>query len=166
MEKLPVTHETLEEMRTSFGEMVADLQNRLTDCSNRLTESTRRQDRANSALSDQVLELTRLIKGKSPSGSHHMPDGSVVKLTKTVKLDMPKFSGEDVEGWLFQVEEYFDFHGIPEESKMRICGFHMTKAALDWFRGLRRNNLLSTWARFVEDARERFDDSEFVDKHL
>lgn len=32
----------------------------------------------------------------------------------------------------------------------------MTNGALGWIRGLRRNNLLTTWGKFKEDLRERF----------
>lgn len=40
----------------------------------------------------------------------------------------------------------------------------MSKEALSWFRGLRENNLLSTWERFVEDMKESFGPSTFEDK--
>lgn len=40
----------------------------------------------------------------------------------------------------------------------------MSKKALSWIRGLRRNNLLTTWEKFTEDLKERFGGSEFEDK--
>lgn len=40
----------------------------------------------------------------------------------------------------------------------------MTKEALSWIRGLRRNNLLTTWEKFAEDLKERFGESAFDDK--
>lgn len=40
----------------------------------------------------------------------------------------------------------------------------MTKEALAWIRGLRRNKLLSTWERFVENLTERFGSLAFEDK--
>lgn len=40
----------------------------------------------------------------------------------------------------------------------------MSKEALAWIRGLRQNNLISTWAKFTEDLSERFGSSAFEDK--
>lgn len=40
----------------------------------------------------------------------------------------------------------------------------MLGKALAWIKGLRYNNLLSTWARFIEDVRERFGMAEFENK--
>lgn len=40
----------------------------------------------------------------------------------------------------------------------------MTKEALAWIRGMRRNKLLSTWPRFLEDLTKRFGCSAFDDK--
>lgn len=81
-----------------------------------------------------------------------------------LKLDFPIFSGADSEGWLFQAEEYFAFRNIADDSRIQIAGFNMTKGALAWFRGLRRNNLLTSWECFKDDLRERFRDSVFDDK--
>lgn len=62
------------------------------------------------------------------------------------------------------MEEYFSFHSIGDDAKIQIAGLHMTKEALAWIRGLCRNKLLSTWARFVEDLTERFGSFAFDDK--
>lgn len=97
-------------------------------------------------------------------GLSNSPDRVGQKTTKQIKLDLPKFTGTDPEGWIFQAEEYFTFHGIVDDSRIQIVGFHMTKGALGWMRGLRRNNLLSTWERFTEDLCERFRGSVYVDK--
>lgn len=81
-----------------------------------------------------------------------------------VKLDFPHFNGEDPEGWLYQADEYLAYHGILDESKLQIVGFHMTGKALSWIRGLRRNKLLTTWREFVDDLRERFWKAEYENK--
>lgn len=72
--------------------------------------------------------------------------------------------GTDLESWLFQVEEYFAYHNIDDDSRIQIAGFSMSKGALAWMRGMRQNNLLSTRDRFKEDLREHFGASTFDDK--
>lgn len=64
-------------------------------------------------------------------------------------------------GGLALPEEYYAFHGVGDESKVQIADFHTTGSALSWIRGLRRNKLLTTWSRFVEDLCERFRTAEF-----
>jgi len=91
------------------------------------------------------------------------PEGSGKGL-RSIKLDLPRFSGEDPQGWLYQAEEYFAFHSIRDEAKIQIASLHMTKEALAWIRGLRRNKLISTWPKFTEDLTERFGNSAFDDK--
>lgn len=48
--------------------------------------------------------------------------------------------------------------------KVQIAGFHMKCKALSWIRGLRRNKLLSTWEKFVDDMCERFGRAEYENK--
>lgn len=95
------------------------------------------------------------------SGRH--PEAGA-RTNRSIKLELSRFTGEDPQGLLFQAEEYFAFHGIVDDAKLQIAGFHMTKAALAWMRGLRRKNLLTTWARFRDDLLELFGISAFDDK--
>ncbi|KAH9666824.1 hypothetical protein KPL70_020805 [Citrus sinensis] len=42
-----------------------------------------------------------------------------------MKMDVPKFDGSDPNGWIFRIEEFFDFHDTPEILRLRIVSFHM-----------------------------------------
>lgn len=61
-------------------------------------------------------------------------------------------------------EEYFSFNEIEDDSRIQISGFHMAKGAMNWMRGLQRNNLLSSWEKFEEEMGERFGSFVFEDK--
>lgn len=61
-----------------------------------------------------------------------------------MKVDLIQFSGEDLQGWIYQAEAYFIYHNIADEARLQMADFHMSKEALSWIRGLRRNNLLTT----------------------
>lgn len=43
-----------------------------------------------------------------------------------------------------------------------MADFHMTKEALSWICGLRRNNLLTTWEKFVENLKERYEELSWI----
>lgn len=144
----------MEEIRNSLQELMAEQ-------TARITEATRQQ---NLNIAEIRTELLKCLKGKSPQDHEPPGDVSNAKISWSIKVDMPRFTGEGVEGWLFQASEYFEFHGIGEESKIKLCSFYMSKAALDWFRGMKQNNLISTWSQFKIDVREHFGDSYYVDK--
>lgn len=130
-----------------------------------------RQDTSIANLTERMADMTEMMRElQAAIGGHRGPRGqgeaetAAQRATCAIKLDLPKFTGVDPEGWIFQAEEYFAFHGILDDSRIQIAGLNMTREALGWMRGLRQNNLLSTWERFVEDMRERFGGSEFEDK--
>ena len=78
------------------------------------------------------------------------------ELLKGIKLEIPKFSGKDALGWIFQVEQFFDFHHIEGPQRLSICLFAMTGEALQWYKWMFLNKCLSTWDKFVEDLSARF----------
>lgn len=110
-----------------------------------------------------IRELQSAIGGPRIQRGQGEADAAL-RATHAIKLNLPKFNRVDPEGWIYQAEEYFTFHGIFDDSKSQIAGFHITRGALAWIRGLRRNNLLTTWERFKEDMRERFGGNAFEDK--
>lgn len=144
--------DSLEDIREELGKVVTDQSSRLA-----------RQESAISVITERMGDLTTMLRELQASmGFSH--DAGSAKASKQIKLDLSKFSGSDPDGWIFQAEEYFIFHSIMDDSRIQIAGFHMTKAALGWMRGLRQNKLLSTWDKFKEDLRERFGGSVYVDK--
>lgn len=107
------------------------------------------QDPAIFNIIDHIGDLTSMMKDLQASiGLPRELDTSGQKATRSIGLDLLKFQGTDTACWIFQTKEYFHFHGITDDSRIQIAGFHMAKAALSWMRGLHRNNLLSTWDKF------------------
>lgn len=49
----------------------------------------------------------------------------VSSVMRSMKMEVPRFDGSDPEGWIFREEEFFDFHGTPEPTRLRIVSFHM-----------------------------------------
>lgn len=128
----------------------------------RQTKITHRQDAAIAAIAENVLKLTK--KGESSDGQCDYWYGVGNIKYSSIKFNFLRFSGEDPEGGLYQVDKYFAFHGIGDDSKVQITGFHMMGKALSWIRDLRRNNLISTWTRFVVDLWEHFGVADYVNK--
>lgn len=144
----------LEDLREELGKMVTIQKSQLS-----------KQDTAIASIANWIKDLTGMLQELQRSmGALRGPEAPAQKASRSIRLDLPKFQGTDPEGWIFQAEEYFSFHGILDDSRIQIAGFHMTKGALGWMRGLCRNNLLSTWDKFKEDLRERFGSTNLGDR--
>nr|GMD47253.1 Transposon Ty3-G Gag-Pol polyprotein [Ipomoea batatas] len=81
----------------------------------------------------------------------------------TLKIDLPKFEGTDPHGWIFLMQEYFQYHGIPEDHRLSYVSFMVTGEASEWLRWMKSNNLLRSWPEFLEQVKLRFDPSHFED---
>ncbi|XP_039121357.1 uncharacterized protein LOC120258078 [Dioscorea cayenensis subsp. rotundata] len=78
------------------------------------------------------------------------------------KIIVPAFSGEDVMGWLFQMNHYFVFNHIPDDQRLDIATFYMAGPALQWFQWLHSTSQLSNWESFVRQIELRFGPSSFI----
>lgn len=74
-----------------------------------------------------------------------------------LRLEQPKFDGDDPQAWVLKAEEYFDYYHIPADQRVRLASLMMSGAASSWYQYQKNNNLLHTWHHFVEDIKERFD---------
>lgn len=80
-----------------------------------------------------------------------------------MKMEVPKSDGTDPQGWLFRVEEFFDFHGTPDHMRLLIVSFHMEGRAASWFQWMKANNLFTTWMEFIDSLKSRFGSSPYND---
>ncbi|KAH9667504.1 hypothetical protein KPL70_021062 [Citrus sinensis] len=84
-------------------------------------------------------------------------------LLRSMKMDVPKFDGTDPNGWDFRINEFFDFHGTPDQLRLRIVSFHMEGKAAAWYQWMKANNLLSTWHNFLLNLKQKFGTSMYED---
>jgi len=82
---------------------------------------------------------------------------------KSVRLDFPRFDGEDPETWCCRAEQFFEYYSTPMEHRLSISSFHMDGKALVWFRELRASNPAIPWAEFVRSMQIRFGRSSYDD---
>jgi hypothetical protein len=55
-----------------------------------------------------------------------------------VKLDFPRFNGEDLTSWVCRAEQFFRFQGTNKEDKATLASFHLEGEAQLWFQILLR----------------------------
>ena len=106
--------------------------------------------------------LSSFVSGSlqpNSSGGKNAPNQAY----RTLKLEVPRFDGSDPNGWLFRVETFFDYHGTPDDLRLKIVSFHLEGRAAAWFQWVSRNNLLASWPEFVTAVRHRFGPAIFED---
>ncbi|KAL5845199.1 hypothetical protein ACOSQ4_011157 [Xanthoceras sorbifolium] len=67
-----------------------------------------------------------------------------------LKLNFPKFDGEDPTGWVSKSEQYFDFKAVPPEQQVQLASFHLEGIALQWHRWLTKYRGPVTWREFTK----------------
>ncbi|KAH9765934.1 hypothetical protein KPL70_002017 [Citrus sinensis] len=76
--------------------------------------------------------------GQAPTQPHSMSSSTeanssgveISPVLRSMKMEVPKFDGSDPNGWVFRIEEFFDFHGTPETLRLWINLKHRFGASL------------------------------------
>ncbi|XP_073152993.1 uncharacterized protein [Henckelia pumila] len=110
-------------------------------------------------------------KSAQPEGSHvvdsnQKKEGSglgFVSYLKDIKLELPKFNGDNSHAWLYKIEKYFSVHSIPGPVRLQMVAFHLEGQAASWYQWLDRNGALTDWDSFVSAVQERFGSSIYDD---
>ncbi|KAG8369849.1 hypothetical protein BUALT_Bualt14G0056400 [Buddleja alternifolia] len=108
-------------------------------------------------LSKQVYELSLKIDQLSSRSSP-------INTTTTSLLppiELPKFSGEDVDGWIYKFNQMFlVYKDIPDETKVRLASIHMEGDALRWHKEFvsTSNSSLVVWDEYVNQLESKFRD--------
>ena len=50
-------------------------------------------------------------------------------LSRVSRIEFPKFWGEDVQGWIYKCEQFFDVDNIVEDMKVRVASIHLSGKA-------------------------------------
>lgn len=80
-----------------------------------------------------------------------------------MKVDVPRFSSEDAEDWIFKIKEFFKIYGVPVEQRTKIASFHMEGPAYSWYKWVVKNQLVQTWNEFLTALQLMFGTSLYDD---
>ncbi|VFQ76738.1 unnamed protein product [Cuscuta campestris] len=74
-----------------------------------------------------------------------------------MRIDAPRFSGDDPTGWIFRIQKYFDYFLTPEPERLQLVAMLIDHPASDWFHYYQSNTYGATWADFLVAVQHRFD---------
>ncbi|KAJ6812877.1 uncharacterized protein M6B38_146075 [Iris pallida] len=101
----------------------------------------------------------------TPISGYNIQSGQTSWGQPTLMLELPDYDGiADVEEWLLRVGHYFNYYGVPDWDRVKICAVQMKGSAAHWFDWLMkiRGGMLS-WEDFCQAIRIEFGPSQFTD---
>ena len=80
-----------------------------------------------------------------------------------LKLEVPRFDGTDPMGWIFKINQFFEYHDTLEHDCLTIASFHMEGGTLAWFQWMTSNGQFTSWPVFLQALQTRFAPSQYED---
>ena len=99
----------------------------------------------------------------SPNPIIPQPQPSSPAHSHKFKLDVPLFDGTNPNGWIFKINQFFDYHQTPPQERLTIASFYMEGRALAWFQWMQSNGQLTSWPVFLQALQLRFAQSPYDD---
>lgn len=62
-----------------------------------------------------------------------------------MKLEVSRFDGQDPLGWIFKIQQFFDYQGISDAERLTVASFYMEGPALCWYQWMSINGFLTSW---------------------
>ena len=82
---------------------------------------------------------------------------------KSIRLEFPRFNGDDHIGWVYKANQFFNFHNSPAQHRLFIASFHMEGKAITWYQELEETGILTSWEAFIKALQIRFGTSSYDD---
>ncbi|KAK4397677.1 hypothetical protein Sango_1243200 [Sesamum angolense] len=79
--------------------------------------------------------------------------------TKCSKVEFPKFDGDNLRGWVFKCEQFFEVDDTPSDAKVKLAAMHLESRALQWHQVYMKSRLtkeVSKWEEYVKALYNRF----------
>ncbi|GJV35070.1 putative nucleotidyltransferase, ribonuclease H [Tanacetum coccineum] len=103
---------------------------------------------------DEMLNQIHVISLQNLTGATNRQQTQYSRLTK---VEFPKFSGDDVRGWIFRCEQFFLINTIHEDQKVRLLSVYLFDKALMWHRQfLKVHGENVTWHVYRDAIIQRF----------
>ncbi|GJT54197.1 putative mitochondrial protein [Tanacetum coccineum] len=85
------------------------------------------------------------------------PEPNNTPYGKLIRIEFPKFSGDDVKDWVYRCKQFFKVDGVPDGRKIQLASMHMFDTALVWYQQyVKRYPDNTLWEHFEVEVVKRF----------
>ena len=89
-------------------------------------------------------------------GNANNLESFVVCPIKNLKLEFPRFQGEDPTYWIYKTNQFFSYHSTPEHQKIIMASYHLDGEALIWFQDAKQVGGFASWEVFIRALQTHF----------
>ena len=138
--------------------------------------SLMKQQEQSAKQQQEILKPVQEKSGQGSGGSFSPGSGSFsggdvdsrgTRPMRIGKVEFPRFSGEDVDAWVYRCEHFFTIDETPEEMKLRYAVIHLEGDAIQWHRAFMRTRGATvseiSWDDYVRSIKTRFSNAMFED---
>nr|GEX60804.1 reverse transcriptase [Tanacetum cinerariifolium] len=87
---------------------------------------------------------------------NHTSKSRMRRFSRLGKLEFLKIHGDDVQGWMFRVKQFFAIDNVHEEDKVKIVSIHLYDKALAWHLQFPKAYDTVVWNEYNEGIQKRF----------
>jgi len=115
-------------------------------------EFKEQQGRMNDQLREMITGLNQqMIQIASHGGFGEVSSGnSNQPLSRLSRVEFPRFHGEDVVGWIYKCEQFFEIDQTVGSMQVKIASIHLSGKALLWHQSFMKNRGLREWPLWEE----------------
>lgn len=100
---------------------------------------------------DELLQHVSHTLSPTPSTPPPLPPPQPAPTpVHRLKLEVPRFDGSKPLGWIYKINQFFEYHGTPDTNKLTIASFYMEGRALAWFQWMNTTELFPSWSIFLQ----------------
>lgn len=133
------TEKSIEELRTMMTSMATNLQ---------------AQAHAHAASSAQTP-----IDVDANDGAHRQTAAAYQIPTKCSTIEFPHFSGDNLRGWIYRCDQFFEVDETPPHAKVKIAAVHLDGRAIQWHQAYMKGRItrdVPMWEEYVRALSQRF----------
>ncbi|GJW14001.1 hypothetical protein Tco_0018134 [Tanacetum coccineum] len=112
------------------------------------------------SLEESLAQITRAMQDMvtiNQMGNGNGRNQNQNQFTKMTKVEFLKFSGDDVNGWIFRCEQFFSIDDIPENQKVKLISVFLFDTTLVWHKQfIRLNGENVSWNVYKTGILQRF----------
>ena len=121
---------------------------------------TRTLNEMNQQLAILVQSRSGFDQGGLPpsptNGEIRHTNSSSLALSWSVRLEFPKFSGEDLASWVYKANQYFKYYISPITEKLMLASFHKEGEAFIWFQDSEKDGIVVDWESLIQALHIKF----------
>nr|GEY92164.1 reverse transcriptase [Tanacetum cinerariifolium] len=85
------------------------------------------------------------------------PEPNNTSYGKLIRIEFPKFSGNDVKDWVYRCKRFFKVDGVPDGRKIQLASMHMFNVALVWYQQyVKKYHDNTLWEHFEVEVVKKF----------